>query len=52
MEQTKIQQIFDELKSVYPKRNVTFHLAHMHYIGECQDINDVLDYLTQTHVWF
>ena len=23
-----------------------------HYVGECQDINDVLEYLTQTQVWF
>ena len=23
-----------------------------HYVGECQNINDVLEYLTQTQVWF
>ena len=26
--------------------------AQQHYIGVCKDINDVLDYLTHTQVWF
>ena len=26
--------------------------AQQHYIGGCSDINDVLDYLTHTQVWF
>ncbi|MBR3662313.1 MAG: hypothetical protein IKN67_03425 [Alphaproteobacteria bacterium] len=43
--------VFKEFKKPLHKE-VYGDYAHMHYIGECQDINDVLDYLTQTHVWF
>lgn len=25
---------------------------YRHYVGECSDINDVLEYLTQTQTWF
>ena len=26
--------------------------AQQHYVGSCKDINDVIGYLTTTHVWF
>ena len=33
-------------------RKVYGYAEHQHYIGECRDINDVLEYLTTTTTWF
>lgn len=33
-------------------REVYGYEGHRHYIGECRDINDVLEYLASTQVWF
>ncbi len=44
--------------NVFRKMEETLHLEcyglleRQHYIGECYNINDVIDYLTTTDVWF
>ena len=34
------------------KTSVYGYESHQHYVGECQDIQDVLNYLTGTSVWY
>lgn len=34
------------------QQDVYGDFANQHYVGECQNINDVIEYLTSTQVWF
>ncbi|MBR1604951.1 MAG: hypothetical protein IJ660_02455 [Alphaproteobacteria bacterium] len=43
--------VFREMKKPLHK-DVYGDYAQQHYVGECKDIQDVLDYLTTTDVWF
>ena len=43
--------VFREIKKPIHK-DVYGDQERQHYVGECQDINDVLEYLTTTQVWF
>ena len=42
---------FKEFKKPLHKE-VYGYFQHQHYVCECQNINDVLEYLTTTDVWF
>ena len=43
--------VFEEMKKPLHV-DVYGGYEHQHYIGECLDINDILEYLSTTQIWF